>query len=231
MAQHVLQGNPPITVSLRRSARARRLSLRVSRLDGRVTLTLPPRAPEREAIAFLRDREGWLRGHLAGIGTENRPGIGNHLPFLGVEVPIIAGAVRRLTLRDGALIVPDEPAARTASRLQTFLKAQARDHLAQASDHYAAQLGLSYKSLTLRDTRSRWGSCSSSGALMYSWRLVMAPPAVLHYVAAHEVAHLAEMNHSAAFWAVVARLYPGHAECRGWLRSHGETLHRVRFTD
>jgi len=231
MGQHVLPGNPPITVSLRRSARARRLSLRVSRLDGRVTLTLPPRAPEREAIAFLRDREDWLRGHLAGMGTDQRPGVGGHLLFRGVEMPVISGAVRRLTLRDGALIVPEEVAARTTSRLQTFLKAQARDHLAQASDHYAAQLGRKYKSLTLRDTRSRWGSCSSAGALMYSWRLVMAPPAVLNYVAAHEVAHLAEMNHSAAFWTVVERLFPTHAECRRWLRAHGETLHRVRFTD
>jgi len=207
------------------------LSLRVSRLDGRVTLTLPPRAPEREAIAFLRDREGWLRGHLAGIGADQRPAIGGHLPFLGTDMPIMAGPVRRLTLRDGALIVPDEPDQRTATRLQTFVKSQARDHLAQASDHYAAQLGRSYKSLTLRDTRSRWGSCSSSGALMYSWRLVMAPQAVLNYVAAHEVAHLAEMNHSPAFWAVVERLFPTHADCRRWLRTHGETLHRVRFTD
>ncbi|MEY3959547.1 MAG: hypothetical protein RIR14_200, partial [Pseudomonadota bacterium] len=81
----------------------------------------------------------------------------------------------------------------------------------------------------LRDTRSRWGSCTAEGALMYSWRLIMAPPPVLRYVAAHEVAHLVEMNHSPQFWAVVDRLYPGWEAQRAWLRSHGSALHGLRF--
>jgi predicted metal-dependent hydrolase len=82
----------------------------------------------------------------------------------------------------------------------------------------------------MRDTRSRWGSCSSQGTLMYSWRLIMAPPEVLRYVAAHEVAHLAEMNHSPAFWQVVQTLYGAHHRERGWLREHGASLHKYRFT-
>jgi predicted metal-dependent hydrolase len=90
-------------------------------------------------------------------------------------------------------------------------------------------IGRPYSRITLRDTRSRWGSCTADGALMYSWRLAMAPPAVLDYVAAHEVAHLAQMNHSPAFWAVVARLVPGHAAPRRWLKLHGQTLHGPRF--
>jgi hypothetical protein len=90
-------------------------------------------------------------------------------------------------------------------------------------------LGRPYTRITLRDTRSRWGSCASSGALSYSWRLIMAPPEVLDYVAAHEVAHLAEMNHSAAYWAGVARLLPGYEAPRQWLRAHGAGLHRYRF--
>ncbi len=100
------------------------------------------------------------------------------------------------------LIVPGREDT-AAARVQAWLKTRARDRLAAASDHYAAQLGRPYTRLTLRDTRSRWGSCSAQGGLMYSWRLIMAPPDVLDYVAAHEVAHLAEMNHSPAFWAVV----------------------------
>jgi len=90
-------------------------------------------------------------------------------------------------------------------------------------------LGRSYARLSLRDTRSRWGSCTSDGGLMYSWRLIMAPPEVLDYVAAHEVAHLAQMNHSPAFWAEVTKIYGDYAAPRNWLRANGSTLHRYKF--
>jgi len=116
-------------------------------------------------------------------------------------------------------------------RAKAFLKLRARDELAAASDRYAAMVGRSYTRLSFRDTRSRWGSCSSEGVLMYSWRLIMAPPAVLDYAAAHEVAHLVEMNHSPAFWAVVARICPDYEDYRGWLRKNGDVLHRVNFGD
>ena len=99
----------------------------------------------------------------------------------------------------------------------------------QASDHYAAKIGRRVTRVTLRDTRSRWGSCTAEGALMYSWRLVMAPPEVLRYVAAHEVAHLVEMNHSHRFWAVVEGLYPDWQAQRAWLHRHGGALHSLRF--
>ena len=230
MGQHILPGIPPITVALRRSARARKLSLRVSRLDGRVTLTLPRGVPDREGLSFLRSRENWLRGHLGKVGTDQQPRIGGTILFAGVQVPIIAGPVKRLQFNDNAFILPDDP-TRVSPRLSAFLKTRARDRLAAASDHYAKLLGRPYRKLTLRDTRSRWGSCSTGGDLMYSWRLIMAPPQVLDYVAAHEVAHLAEMNHSDRFWAVVDRLFPDHAACRRWLRDNGESLHRVKFTD
>ena len=230
MSQHILPGIPPITVAWRRSARARKLSLRVSRLDGRVTLTLPRGVPDREGLSFLQSREGWLRGHLSTVATDLRPILGGTILFAGVQVPILVGPVKRLSYKDNSFILPDDP-ARVGPRLQAFLKTQARDRLAAASDHYARVLGRPYGSLSLRDTRSRWGSCSSKGDLMYSWRLIMAPPEVLDYVAAHEVAHLAEMNHSDRFWAVVDRLFPARQDCRRWLRLNGESLHRVKFTD
>jgi predicted metal-dependent hydrolase len=228
MGQHILPGNPPIPVALRRSARARKLSLRVSRLDGRVTLTLPRGVPDREGLSFLRSREDWLRGHLGRIGGEVTLQFGGTVLYAGVAMPILAGPVKRLQLRDNSFILPDDP-SRISPRLLAFFKTQARDRLAAASDHYAQKLDRPYRKLTLRDTRSRWGSCSATGDLMYSWRLIMAPPQVLDYVAAHEVAHLAEMNHSDRFWAVVDRLFPDHATCRRWLRDNGESLHRVRF--
>ncbi|PHQ81243.1 MAG: zinc metalloprotease [Thalassobium sp.] len=230
MGRHVIGGNPPIEVTLRRSTRARRLSLRVSRLDGRVTLTLPHRVSEREGIAFVREREDWLRGHLSGITKEIRPMIGGTVPFGGEDLAIVAGPVKRARMGEAALIVPDDP-ARVSARVEAYMKLHARDRLADASDRHAAVLGRSYGRITLRDTRSRWGSCSSAGDLMYSWRLIMAPPEVLDYVAAHEVAHLVEMNHSDAFWTVVGDIFPDHKRCRRWLRENGDRLHRVRFRD
>ncbi|MBU2991760.1 SprT family zinc-dependent metalloprotease [Octadecabacter sp. 1_MG-2023] len=228
MSVLILDGNPPVEVVLRRSARARRLSLRISRLDGRATLTLPNRVPEREGMAFLREREDWLRKHLDAIEPEQLIQIGGTVPYLGQELPLIAGDVKRAKLSDGALMLPDSPEM-AGKRVAAFMKLRARDALADASDRYAAALGRPYGRISLRDTRSRWGSCSSAGDLMYSWRLIMAPPQVLDYVAAHEVAHLQHMDHSDRFWGVVDRLFPDHKACRAWLRRHGGALHRVRF--
>ena len=224
----ILDGNPPVDVLLRRSAQARRLSLRISRLDGRATLTLPTRVPEREGMAFVRERESWLRKHLSAIEPEMPVEIGATVLFEGADVPVIAGPVKRATLKSGSLMVPDDP-GKVGKRVAAFMKMRARDALADASDRYAAALGRSYNRISLRDTRSRWGSCSSAGDLMYSWRLIMAPRSVLEYVAAHEVAHLQHMDHSDRFWGVVNDLFPNHKACRKWLRDNGGALHRVRF--
>ncbi|EIE52791.1 zinc metalloprotease [Salipiger aestuarii] len=228
MGQITLPGNPAITITLRRSAQARRLSLRLSQIDGKVTLTMPRRLPEREAIGFLREKESWLRGHLDARGADVPIAIGAVIPVEGALLTIASGSGRGVGIGGGVIEVPGAP-DRVASRLQGWLRTLARERLAEASDRHAAALGRPYARLTLRDTRSRWGSCTHDGGLMYSWRLIMAPPEVLDYVAAHEVAHLAEMNHSAAFWAVVERLYGDWRAARGWLRDEGGGLHRYRF--
>ena len=228
MGRLILEGNPPVEVLLRRSARARRLSLRISRLDGRATLTLPIRVPEREGMAFLREREAWLRGHLDAIEPEMPVVLGGTVMFRGTELPLVASDVKRARFVDGALALPDDP-DKVGKRVAAFMKLQARDALADASDRYSVALGKPYGRISLRDTRSRWGSCSSEGDLMYSWRLIMAPTEVLEYVAAHEVAHLQHMDHSPRFWAAVERLFPAHKACRKWLRENGGALHRVRF--
>ncbi|MBC7179075.1 MAG: M48 family metallopeptidase [Roseovarius sp.] len=228
MGHHMLAGNPPVALSLRHSARARRISLRVSGLDGRVTLTIPRGVSEAEALAFARSRADWLRGHLAGRPDQRLVGIGCDLPVEGETLRIVPGSGRRIVREAAQLCVPGA-AESVAARLEGWFKARARDRLAAASDHYAGLLGRRYTRLTLRDTRSRWGSCSATGALSYSWRLILAPPIVLDYVAAHEVAHLAQMNHSPAFWAEVARLMPDYETPRAWLRREGSALHRYRF--
>lgn len=230
MGHHVLAGNPPVELCLRRSPRARRISLRVSGLDGRVTLTIPRGVTEAEALAFARSRADWLRDHLAGQPDTVAVGHGSEIPVEGQFLRIVPGTGRRVQREADQLCVPG-PADTAPARLEGWLKARARDRLAAASDHYAGLLGRRYSRLTLRDTRSRWGSCSSTGALSYSWRLILAPPQVLDYVAAHEVAHLAQMNHSPAFWTEVTRLMPDYQTPRGWLRREGGALHRYRFSD
>lgn len=230
MGQHLIPGNPPVLLTLRRSARARRLSLRVSGLDGAVTLTVPHGVSEAEALGFAHSREDWLRRTLASHPgrVDVEPGVA--LPVEGEMRRIVPGAGRQVRLDRDTVLVPG-PGESLGPRLRAWLKARARDRLAAASDMHAARLGRGYSRLTLRDTRSRWGSCSSRGGLSYSWRLILAPPEVLDYVAAHEVAHLAEMNHSPAFWAVVARLLPEYEAPRAWLRHEGAGLHRYRFGD
>ncbi|ACM02234.1 M48 family metallopeptidase [Cereibacter sphaeroides] len=226
----VLPGSPPVEITLRRSAQARRFSLRVSRLDGRVTLTLPLRAREAEALAFVRDQEGWIRRALSDVPEAAAVGLGSLLPLEGRPLTVRPGSGRSVRVTDDSLLVPGDPAS-VPLRLATFLKAMARERLAAACDRHARSLGRPYARLTLRDTRSRWGSCTQDGCLMFSWRLILAPPPILDYVAAHEVAHLAQMNHSPAFWAEVARLDPDYAAHRAWLRRQGQALHGFRFGD
>lgn len=228
MAETIQLGEPPIDVTLKHSARARRLSLRISGVDGRVSLTLPRRTPAREAQDFLRAKEDWIRGHLGRQPEATPVTVGTLVPVEGHPRLVAETRTRAVKLMQDHLLVP-EGADKAATRVRAFLKNLARDRLAEASSRHATALGRPYGKITLRDTRSRWGSCTSEGNLMYSWRLILAPAPVLDYVAAHEVAHLAEMNHSAAFWAEVARLMPSYETPRRWLRGNGSALHRYQF--
>jgi len=224
---HILPGDPPVEVRIRRSARAKRYSLRVSRSDGRVSLSLPLWAPESEALAFLHDREDWLRGHLARAPEPQRVKIGAMVPVCGVPRPVVAAPGRTARFAEGRIEVPGGP--REGPRVKALLTALARERLMRAVAVHAEALGRPVGRVTLRDTRSRWGSCSSKGDLMFSWRLIMAPPPVLDYVAAHEVAHLVEMNHSNRYWAVCERLCPDYRTHRAWLKTNGSALLAWRF--
>ncbi|SLN61317.1 hypothetical protein AQS8620_02800 [Aquimixticola soesokkakensis] len=230
MRRAILAGNPPLEILLRPSAQGRRLSLRISALDGRVTLSMPKRVREAEAMAFLREKESWIRQNMPDDVSAVVPKIGGFVPFEGQELTLVPAKLRSARQEGAQLLVPEAPDM-VGPRVQAFLKLHAKNRLAAASALYAQALGVGFGKITLRDTRSRWGSCTSEGNLMYSWRLIMAPPAVLDYVAAHEVAHLQEMNHSPAYWAVVGQIYPDWRPARKWLHEHGAKLHRWRFTD
>ena len=219
-------GEPAIEVRLRRDPRARRMVLRVGR---GTTLTLPPSVPLAAARAFLSDQEDWLRHQLA-----RRPGPapvahGTVLPFGDGALTLRTAAGARLIRQGDELHVPG-PACELGPRAAAYLREAARAALVEASWRHAAVLGRRPGRVSLRDPRSRWGSCTSGGDLMYSWRLILAPSAVLDYVAAHEVAHLVEMNHSDRFWAVVRRLSPESDAPRDWLRRHGASLHSFDFS-
>jgi predicted metal-dependent hydrolase len=122
--------------------------------------------------------------------------------------------------------VPGEP-AHLRRRLKDWLKAEAQSDLALASRHYAGLMGVKYRRIVLRDQRTRWGSCSADGGLSYSWRLILVPPHVLDYVAAHEVAHLKHLDHSPRFWRLVLTHCPGASKAKAWLKTNGQSVHRV----
>jgi len=226
MTQITLTSDPQTVIEVRRSNRARRLSLRVSSLDGRVTLTLPTRVRLAEAQAFADDKAGWIASALERQKPLVRVAAGTHIPVEGVERQVVVGKGKAARLLPTSVSAPE---GGTGMAVMALLKSLARVRLVDAVDRYAQEIGRDFGRITLRDTRSRWGSCSQDGNLMFSWRLIMAPVDVLDYVAAHEVAHLDRMDHSPAFWGLVAEICPNYEGPRAWLRQEGGGLHRFRF--
>ncbi|MEM9762529.1 MAG: SprT family zinc-dependent metalloprotease [Pseudomonadota bacterium] len=219
---------PPVTVSLRVNARARRFTLRLAGTGKGAVLTMPPGVPLRQVETFLHEHRGWLARALAQQPDDRRPFPGALLPIDGVPVPLVAGTHRGAPrLVDGRLVLPRGPKPGPAAA--AWLKERARARLVPAVHHFAEALGREPTAVSLRDTRSRWGSCTSAGRISFSWRLAMAPVEVQDYVAAHEAAHLREMNHSPRYWAHVARLMPDYARRRAWLRREGRDLHAWQF--
>ncbi|WP_374762838.1 M48 family metallopeptidase [Yunchengibacter salinarum] len=217
-----------VTVACRPNPRARRMTLRV-RDDGSVRVTLPPGVPEREAVRFVQREEAFVAARLAALDAA-RIGDGGLCPVRGerLRLTFTDGPPRRVW-REGDALMVGGPRDMAPRRLESWLKAEARHDLAPLVQDHAAALGVAAPRLSIGDMRSRWGSCSSRGAVRFSFRLVMAPPGVLAYVAAHEMAHMVEMNHSPAFWAEVARLMPRYPRHKDWLRRHGAALMRVHF--
>lgn len=225
MPEQIQIDNIPVTV--RRNARARRMTLRVPRAGGEVVLTLPPRASLQAGREFAASKAEWLRRTVMAMPGPKLVAEGALLPVAGQQVLLRAMPLRSVRLEGDTLYIPARGAM--GATVQAWLKTRAHVALREAVDRFAARLGRQPRALTLRDTKSRWGSCTQDGRLMFSWRLAMAPPLVLDYVAAHEVAHLAHMDHSDRFWAQVEALMPGHAPHRAWLRQHGSDLQSWQF--
>jgi predicted metal-dependent hydrolase len=215
-----------IAVSFRRNAKARRLVLRLSRDRSGVVITVPPRVTRREALDFARKSAKWIGDRLEAEPAERPLQAGEGILIRGERRLIVHSGSRRGTvaLAEGAVVVSGE-AAHLQRRLVDWLKAEAKRDLITASEFYAGAMGVAFHRLSVRDQRSRWGSCTSDGTLSFSWRLVLAPPFVLDYVAAHEVAHLKHMNHSRSFWRLVLSHCPHAGRAKSWLKAHGGELH------
>jgi predicted metal-dependent hydrolase len=218
------------SVELRRHRRARRYTLRVQAANRAVVLTMPLRGSLREAKAFAERNGGWIAARLKRLPQAVPFAEGIELPLRDVPHRIVHRAARGTVWTEAAeempLLCVAGDRAHLARRVRDFLKREAKRDLEAASRHYAGMLGVTVRRVSVRDQASRWGSCTAAGVLSYSWRLIFAPPYVLDYLAAHEVAHLVEMNHSPKFWRVVARICPDWRRAKGWLGAHGNTLHR-----
>ncbi|HEX2114751.1 MAG TPA: SprT family zinc-dependent metalloprotease [Alphaproteobacteria bacterium] len=217
----------PVNVAVRRNPRARRLYLRIDPVRADIILVLPRGVGLQEGLRFAHDRRGWLAGRLAAMPTHTPFVDGSAIPLLGRTVTIR----HKPEGRGGVACVGDElhVAGRIehlARRVRDWLKARARAELSARSHACAARIGRQIARVRIGDPKSRWGSCSAKGGLAYSWRLILAPPEVLDYVVAHEVAHLVEHNHGRRFWALVDSLTPATHQAKLWLRRHGNTLLR-----
>jgi predicted metal-dependent hydrolase len=224
-------------VGLKRISSARRFTLRVRAATRDVVLTMPPRASITGARNFIERHAAWIGARLRRLPAPMPFGGGEIVPIRGVNhriverrsqrgnvwVEPVAKAVADTTLP--LLCVSAEP-AHVARRVKDFLMREAKRDLESAVGRHAGKLGVKPRRIGLRDTTSRWGSCSSSGALNFSWRLIMAPSYVLDYLAAHEVAHLIHMNHSPSYWKVLGKL-PVHVDrAEAWLKANGAGLLR-----
>lgn len=220
-------GGRSIALAVRRSQRSRRLYLRVDPVEAHVELVLPRGVDIEEGLRFAHERRGWLDATLAAIPSRTKFCDGATLTLMGDTIFIRhrpdAGGPARLY---GAELVVSGAPEHLARRVREWLKNVARRELWARSSVAASRVGKRVTRLRIGDPKSRWGSCSAKGGLAYSWRLVLAPPHVLDYVVAHEVAHLVEPNHGARFWRLVRDLGADVEGGKAWLHRHGAVLLR-----
>lgn len=224
-------------VLLRPTPRARRITLRVSYSSGAVILTMPRRVAMKDAVDFTQRHAAWIGARLRRLPEPIPFSCGAIIPLRNRDHRIVHAPDRRGTVwvetpaapvheTDLPLLCVAGDVMHVSRRVTDYLKRAAKQDLEASVKHYCAILAIPPRSVTVRDTTSRWGSCSSTGGLNFSWRLILAPPSVLDYLAAHEVAHLKHMNHSAKFWALTKRMCAETDRAEAWLNAHGTKLHR-----
>jgi predicted metal-dependent hydrolase len=219
------QDDQSVEVLTKISPTSRRIIIRINQ-HRKAELIIPKRTSMKTALAFLYSKEQWIirKSNQQPQMVEFNDGV--QIPIQG-ELRTIThgGGLRGITHIDGDNLVVFGPPESIARKVKTYLHDLAKKELTARCQIEAAKLGVKYSSITIRDTTSRWGSCSHTHSLSFSWRLILAPKEVLNYVAAHEVAHIIELNHSDRFWNIVASISPNYEKYKGWLKQYGGKLH------
>jgi predicted metal-dependent hydrolase len=216
-----------VVVRTKRNRRARRMTLRIDAANDCAVLVLPSRASLSEGIDFARSKAPWVKEKLESLPPR--------LPFAPGETVRVKGQLLTIRYdsrvgprvkRDGDILRVGGDPDMVRDRIVHWLRERARCAITRRVEERAGQINKRFRRITLRDSRTRWGSCSARGNLSFSWRLILAPVDVLDYVVSHEVAHLAEMNHGPRFWRLVDELAPRSARARDWLSHYGTVLLR-----
>lgn len=224
--EYLKVGEEVLPLVIRRHARAKRICLRYNPTAHAISLTLPRNTHISSGLDFLHAKGKWLIDTLEEMPRHKQIKPGVVIPLLGNRVRIKHDPrLRGWLLSDDTLLVAGDR-AEFAERIHETLKKIGKNEITRIAQEYAAHIGKRVNRVSVRDTRSRWGSCSSTGNLSFSWRLIFAPREVMEYVVAHEVAHLKHMNHSTNFWNLVEFLCPDYEVAKEWLRLHGKHLYR-----
>jgi predicted metal-dependent hydrolase len=219
--------SPPVEIV--RNARARRARLSVDPASGRVRLTLPTRAPVKSALLWAEGQQAWIAAQQARL-PQPRPFVpGGTIPFGDVQLTIEWHEEEsRRIVRDGDILLCGGPRDGLSRRIESWLKRDALRVLSAETAEFASRAGVGVTRVAIGDPRARWGSCASTGAIRYSWRLILAPDFVRRATVAHEVAHRIHMNHGAEFHALVRQLDENDpARSSAWLRANGAALHWI----
>jgi predicted metal-dependent hydrolase len=225
-----LHDGAAVPLHVRTHPRARRIALRIGAGGDTIEMVLPRRSSRAEALRFLETSRGWIEARLAALPPAIPFADGASIPIM--DMPHVIRAMGKIRgrgpawMEDGELRVSGDPAF-LARRVRDFLRDLAKRELTARATALAETIDQKIKRVTVRDTVSRWGSCARGGNLSFSWRLIFAPEAVIDYVAAHEVAHLIEMNHGPRFWRLVEKLHPDAKTARLWLFRNRQRLMRI----
>ena len=227
MTKIFLEDEPDLEIFLRKNSNSRRITLRISSLDGKITITGPSYLDFEEFRNFAESKKSWLKSKRGSFKPPIFVSEGIKIPILGTEIKVLSSRVQRPKKIGNSLYINKKHPV--SNQVKNYLIEICRVHLNCICKEFAERIGSEFHKITLRDTRSRWGSCSTDANLMFSWRLVMAPEDILAYVAAHEVAHLKHMNHSKEFWETVEFLFGPYKKEKAWLKKNGPSLYRYKF--
>ena len=225
--EYLKVGQETLPLVIKRHASAKRICLRYNPTQHAISLTLPRRTRVADGLQFLLLKSQWLIDTLQEMPSQKQIKPGVVIPLMGRRIRIKHDATLRGSFKlEPELLTVGGDREFFARRVTEALKKIAAKEISKLAERDAAAIGRRINRITVRDTRSRWGSCSSTGNLSFSWRLVFAPKEVMEYVVAHEVAHLRHMNHSPSFWSAVERICSGYEPAKVWLRLHGKHLYR-----